>query len=135
VGGMEDPTIQKINDYIDEFFFMEKGDLISYPNDNIALDKKSTLSKIGLKHIVESRKDDHYSAKEIKDSASRVLQVMKYPELDMPNTNKKYPHSRINGKAYPQEGRALLVIYQLDRGIRIVYNFYYRDINRFRRMR
>ena len=64
---MEDPTIQKINDYIDEFFFMEKGDLISYPDDNIALDKKSTLSKIGLKHIVESRKDDHYSAKEIKE--------------------------------------------------------------------
>jgi hypothetical protein len=132
---MEDPTIQKIDDYIDEFFMMKKGDLISYPDDDIPLDKNNIVSKIGLKHIVESRKEDHYSAKEIKDMASRVLRVVKYPELDIPNTNKKYPHSRISGKAYPEEKRALIVIYQLDRGIKIVYNFYYRDINRFRRMR
>jgi hypothetical protein len=59
---------------------------------------------------------------------------MKHPELDVPNTNKKYPHSRISGKAYPQEARALIVVYQPNQGIKVIYDFYYRGINRFRKL-
>jgi hypothetical protein len=132
---MEYPEKKEINRYIEEFFPMDKGEIIKDPTEEILLGGNLKVKRIGLKHIVESRKDDGYSREAIKDMVSRAIGTVLCPELDIANTNKKYPDSRIAGKAYPCEDRALLVIYQPDKEGKVVYNLYYREISRFKKMK
>ncbi len=132
---MEDPTTEKIDRYIEEFFPMRKGEMIYNPAEEILLAENIKIRRMGLKHIVESRREDGYSLEEIKNMMSRVIETMLSPGLDIANTNNKYPNSRIVGKLHLHEGRALLVIYQRDKKIKVVYNLYYREINRFKKMK
>jgi hypothetical protein len=72
---------------------------------------------------------------EIKKILSRAIETILFPELDIAHTNNKYPHSRIAGRAYTRENRALLIVYQPEKEAKVIYNFYYRGISRFRKMK
>ena len=120
---------------IDEFFPMRKGELIASPYEEIILLANIKMRRIGLKHIVESRKEDGYSSEEIKNMLPRIPEVLGHPEVDVVNKNKRYPDSRIAGKAYVVEKRALLVLYQKQGQIKTIYNLYFRDIKRFQKMK
>ena len=45
----------KINDYIDEFFSMEKGEVIINPQEMIPFGRNIIIYRRALKHIVEQR--------------------------------------------------------------------------------
>ncbi|HUC01436.1 MAG TPA: hypothetical protein VMA75_00830 [Candidatus Paceibacterota bacterium] len=132
---MEDSIKKKIDVCIEEFFLMERGEKIWNAKGEMLLAKYVCVRRMGLKHIIESRKEDGCSVEEIKDMVERAVETMLYPELDIGNTNGKYPNSRIVGRAYPHERRALLVVYQLNNEIKIVYNLFYRELGRFEKMK
>jgi hypothetical protein len=124
--------MEKIIEYIREFFVMERGALIKNPMKETYLDSEIIIRRIGLKHIVESRGEDHYSMAQIENMILRIPEVFFDPEFDIKNSNPKYEGSRIVGKLYEEENRGLMVIHQLDdRGIKCVYNAYYRPRGRF----
>jgi hypothetical protein len=51
VGGMENLNAEKIDNYIDEFFLMERGEKISNPNGKILFFGEICVSRRSLKHV------------------------------------------------------------------------------------
>jgi hypothetical protein len=131
-----DGEMEKINEYIYEFSLMERGVFIKNPTEEIWLDDGIKMSRMGLKHIVESRMEDNYSVAQIVVMIYRIPEVINAPEIDIENPNQKYWGSRIAGKLYPDEERGLMIIYQQDsNNIKYVYNAYYRPQKRFLKMK
>jgi hypothetical protein len=128
--------MEKINEYIYEFSFMPRSAFIKNPTEEICLDRGIKMSRMGLKHIVESRMEDNYSVAQIVAMVYRLSEVINASEIDIENPNQKYWGSRIAGKLYPDEERGLMVIYQQDgNNIKYAYNAYYRPQKRFLKMK
>ncbi len=126
--------MEKIKKYIDEFILIKAGDFTSTPIEELLISPNVRMKKLGLKHIVESRLTDGYGALSIKEMIQRVPEVLYQAEIDIPNTNPKYAGSRMCGKLYSNEGRALLILYQKIGKIKIVYNAYYRSEVKYKKI-
>jgi hypothetical protein len=133
VGGMEDSTIQKINDYIDEFFFMEKGEIISNPRERILFSGNIYISRRSLKHIVEQRSiNDGLDACGIKLLIKRARGMLIDPEMIIKNKNKKYPNSLTFGKFDFGADQGVLAIVDTANGSqRVLITIFYKEEKQF----
>ena len=95
---MENLNAEKIDNYIDEFFLMERGEKISNPNGKILFFGEICVSRRSLKHVVEQRSiNDGLDANGIKLLARKVRKVLANPEIVIKSNSKKYPRSYIYG--------------------------------------
>jgi hypothetical protein len=108
---MEDSTIQKINDYIDEFFFVVRGEVISNPQEKIPFSCDMTISRQALKHVVERRSvNDGMNIDGVKRLLGKAQAIVANPELMIQNVSERYPDSYLFGGLDSAMGKAIMVV-------------------------
>jgi hypothetical protein len=124
--------MKKLQQYIDELFNTPKKALISNHNEKIFISECIRISRKSIKYIIDSRKDDHYDIERIKLMLGRAVDILSAPDSDFQNPTLKYPNSRIAIKYYPNEKETLIVVYDPHRGIKDIFNSYYRPENKLK---
>jgi hypothetical protein len=133
VGGMENPAIQKINDYIDEFFPMGKGEVIRDPGEIILFFRDIYISRRSLKHIVEQRSiNDGLGSCEIKLLIRRLGEVLLDPEIVIKSNSEKYRDSSTYGRFNPGENQAVMAIIDYaDKNKKYLITAFYKEEKQF----
>ena len=82
---------------------------------------------------MHSRQHDNYMVEKIFVMIIRCGEVIEDPELCTPNHNQTYPGSKISARMYGDDG-ALLVIHIPDGNTERVFNAFYREQKKYRKM-
>jgi hypothetical protein len=115
VGLMEN----QIKKYAQEFFNMEKGEIIINPHESIMVSRGINFTRKSLKHFIESRVIQGSSWEDISYLLEKASEVIVYPELSILNPKKdKYPDSLLMGKFYKEKKKAVMVIIDTRKGKR-----------------
>jgi len=125
--------VNELSKYVDEFFKTKPKEPIKDFEKRIFLDERVRISRKSIKYIVDSRKEDNYSADAIKKMILRAPDVIRQHEFSGPNYNKKHPGSLISIKIFSKQKQALFVIHQPDGEIEDVYNAFYRGEHKTRK--
>jgi hypothetical protein len=130
---MEDSTIQKIDSYIDEFFFMERGASIDNPQEKILFIPGVWISRRSLKHIVEQRSiNNGFEPDNIKALLGKAKLAISMPDVDMKNSSKEYPASRLFGKFDYEINKGVMVVVDgVGAGERCVITIFVKEARQF----
>ncbi|MEI6346082.1 MAG: hypothetical protein WCO79_02510 [bacterium] len=121
---------------VEDFYVLDPGVTINDPSGFIYFSDAVRISRRGLKHVIEMRKDDKYSILRIQQMCSRVLEVFLRPDMCIKNPNQTYAESYVSGKLYESEKEALLVVHYCMDGANIdIVTMFYRSEQRFKKMR
>lgn len=103
----------EIDDAIDEFFPMRRGERIEDPEGRIWLVEGVYLSRRALKHIIERRSvDDDMMIAQVRHFIKKAAAIVMSPEVIARNENKHYPNSRIIGGLDGETGKGIMVVVQ-----------------------
>ncbi len=123
--------MHEIEKIIEEFFPMEKGQLINDVESYIFIADTIRIKRRVLKHVVESRKDDAYSQSDLCKMFSRVPTTLTQSDMVKINNNKRYSNSVIAFKLFREENRALLVVHiEESQSVVELINCYYRNVSK-----
>lgn len=125
--------MRRVKAYISEFITMKAREMVTNPQEKIALTNNSQMSRQSLKHFVESRTAEGLSRGEIDYLIAKAPEVIKKPELNIPNPKQeKYPGSTLLGKLYPEKGKAVMVLLDKEKEIRDILSIHYKSEKGFR---
>jgi len=80
---------------------MEKGDFIKHPHRTVGVKDAIFISRLSIKHIVESRSKDGYAGEKIVRILLETFEVVHMPEMDRANTNTTHVGSRLGRYSWP----------------------------------
>jgi len=130
-------TSEKIKKYIDEFFLMEKGEIIKNPKKIIPFSMSSQITRRSLKHIVENRTlYDGLSFQQLITFISKAQEIIENPEVEVDNWgNKNYPQSRLLGKFNPESNKGIMIVVRSDRrGTKYVITIFRKEARNYFRL-
>jgi hypothetical protein len=120
---------KKIQKYAKEFFAMENGEAIAYPEESLFVSATAQFTRRSLKHFVESRLSQGNTLEDIYLLLERVCGVIENPELNIPNPKKeRYPTSSLLGRFYEEKGRAVMVVLdgEKENGMRDIISLHFK---------
>jgi len=107
-GSMEDKII---NEYIEEFFPMRKGEFILDPARIISFSPGIWISRKVIKHVVEQRSlIDRFDERAIKLLFQIARNAITNPQIIAKNNNVKYPNSKLLGRFDPELNKGIMVV-------------------------
>ena len=114
---MENPAWEEVEQCIDEFFCMEKGEEIRDPHRMLFFADNALISRQSLKHVVERRSlNDGMGASLIKSFIRKAAYAVNSPDVVMENHNNKYPASRLFGRFDVEINKGIMVVVDGENG-------------------
>ncbi len=120
--------------YVNEFYDMNVGELISDPNEKILFTSDTEMSRRALKHFVESRTKQGLSKEEILYLLDKAPQVIRDPELNMPNASRSYPNSFLLGRFYENKNKAVMVVLDFKGEIKEIISLHFKNKSDFKNL-
>jgi hypothetical protein len=132
-GGMENKII---NEYIEEFFPMRKGEFILNPTRMISFSPGILISRKAIKHIVEQRSlIDRFDERAIKLLFQIARDAIMDPQIIAKNNNVKYPNSKLLGRFDSELNKGIMVVLEdaMERE-RSIITIFCKEARQFRKM-
>lgn len=115
-------------------FPLNKGEFVNNPDIKIRLGYRTLISKRVLKHVIERRKENGSTSRDIFRMLVRTRLTLKSPDFMVPNKNKVHISSFVAGKFFKSEDRGLVVVFCMKEKMRHIITLFYRDKNRFKKL-
>jgi hypothetical protein len=128
--------IRIIDECVEEFFPMRKGEFILDPAGMVPFSSGIWISRKTLKHVVEQRSlIDGLDARAIKLLFRIARNVVMDPQINTKNYNLKYPNSRLLGKFDQGINKVIMVVLETTAGgDRAVVTIFCKEERQFRKM-
>lgn len=116
---------------------MPEGIAIHNPSHTTMLAKSVAIRRTACKHIVEQRKRDGLSRRDIEKLFRAAVAIMQRAQLEIANPNQHdHPGSILRGSYDPRMNQGILVVLDSPReGIREVMTIFSREAKRFNKMK
>jgi len=130
---MENVTNAKIDQYIEEFFPMKKGEMIKHPQETFLFAADIQISRRALKHIVERRSiNDGRGIDGLKLLMKSACEAVTHPQIIIKNSNGRYSSSRLFGRFDPKTNKGIMVVVDSTAGVgSFVVTIFYKEAVQF----
>jgi hypothetical protein len=133
----------RIENLIDEYYFLYKGEFISDVDEYLYLEKMIGIRRRLLKHIVEQRKGkDSMNQEEIKKMMRDIPDALKNKEFEIANPKQNtFPGSKMIGKMNHAMRKGLIVIKSpktvdaVTNEFEEIFDAFYREEKRFNKLK
>ena len=98
-----------LGSYVDEMYSLARGEFILDPEKTIYW-HDGRITRRHAKHMIEQRKEERKSPKEIKELLMLSLEAIVNPDFEVPNTNERHPGSIMRVKIFEQGGDGVVVV-------------------------
>jgi hypothetical protein len=100
--------------YVDEMYPMERGVFIADPQKTLLIGD-CRISRRQIKYVVEQRKAEHKSLKEVIEIINLIPETISTSDFEGPNYSPKYPRSIIRAKVFSEWEQGMVVVLDQER--------------------